>query len=65
MQKLLEWLQDMNWLGASVVFQLLAKSDPEIVSPSMNAALARARMDDDEDWLMNLASLVKQQNKRF
>jgi len=63
--KLLAWLQDLNWPGATDVFRLLVKTDPEWIGPALQVATKQAQDSQDEEWLNNLTMLAQELSDRL
>ena len=55
--KLLNWLMDMNWPGASVIFELLSGIDELVLAPALKGSIATAISEGDEDWFDSLHEL--------
>ena len=51
-------LQDLNWPGALTAYDKLKKMKTEIIAPGLASALAKAALEQDEDWEHNLRSLA-------
>jgi hypothetical protein len=56
--QLLEWLKDLNWLGANRILDLLVKADSETLVPCLRDAIDRAIAEKDEMWLGGLKVLI-------
>lgn len=54
---LLEWLQDMNWPGAEIMFDRLSRIPAEKIEPKIDYCIHRAKREDDEIWLSTLEAL--------
>ena len=54
---LLEWLQDMNWPGAEIIFDRLSEIPFERIGNYLECSISRAKKDDDESWLNTLEAL--------
>lgn len=59
---LFEWLQDLNWPGAYVIFDRLLKMPFSLLENELNACKLRAEQEKDELWLMALEDFLKQKN---
>ena len=59
---LLEWLQDMNWLGAFCILNSLQKySDNNSICNAINVCIEKAKKCRDEVWESNLWLLLHKQ----
>lgn len=56
---LFEWLQDMNWPGAWIIFDRLSKMPYEAIQEEYKHAVNRAKKDNDQLWLMALNDFKK------
>jgi len=56
---LLEWLQDMNWPGAQIIYDRLLKMDFKDIEWEYNHSLDKANKLGDTLWIMALTSLKK------
>ena len=54
---LLEWLQDMNWPGADIIFERLSKIPPSKIALNIEMCLRRAKQENDESWRHVLEAL--------
>ena len=52
--RLLEWLQDMNWPGANIIFKRLLEMPFEMLEMPYNIVLTIAKKNDDKAWIMIL-----------
>lgn len=59
---LFEWLQDLNWPGAYVIFDRLLKMPFVLLEGELNYCKIRAKRENDELWLMALEDFSKQIN---
>ena len=59
---LLMWLQDMNWPGASTVFDILISVDKEELIPYIEDALKKANEELDYMWITSLKELINKKN---
>ena len=59
---LFEWLQDLNWPGAYVIFERLLKMPYALLESELNYCKKRAEKENDELWLMALEDFNKQIN---
>lgn len=57
MHLLLEWLQDMNWPGAEIIFERLSQIPSAIIRDTVEFCMNRAKRDNDEVWLHTLEAL--------
>jgi hypothetical protein len=57
--KLLEWLADLNWPGATTVIELLATVNKAILFPYVDSAREKAASDNDDMWLDALDQLLE------
>lgn len=48
---LLEWLQDMNWPGATTVVEILSEIDKDILIHYLEAVLIEAKTTNDTLWI--------------
>jgi len=55
---LIEWLQDMNWPGATTAADTLRKIDIKIIVPYIEEALLKASKEEDYIWITNIKELV-------
>jgi len=56
--KLFEWLQDLNWPGAMIIFERLKKFKPENIKLSYENTIQEAFNKNDENWLYSLSYLL-------
>lgn len=56
---MLPWLQDMNWPGANIVFDLLTQVPAEVIGHELELAVLRAEKEKDFDWMAGLKRLVE------
>lgn len=56
--KLLVWLQDLNWPGAFRIIDLLKNLDKEVLVPHIERALLEAKADEDYMWIGGILELV-------
>lgn len=56
---LFEWLQDMNWPGATIIFDRLIKIPSADLMTAFRHAKARAERAGDESWLLWLDDFEK------
>lgn len=59
---LFEWLQDLNWPGAYVIFDRLLKMPFSLLEDELEHCKWRAEKENDESWLMALEDFSKQIN---
>ena len=59
---LFEWLQDLNWPGAYVIFDRLLKMPFSLLENELEHCKWRAEKENDELWLMALEDFSKQIN---
>ena len=59
---LFEWLQDLNWPGAYVIFDRLLKMPFVLLEGELNYCKRQAEKENDELWLINLEDFSKQIN---
>ena len=57
MYLLLEWLQDMNWPGAEIIFDRLYQIPVSKIQEHIAFSIHRAKRDQDESWLDTLEAL--------
>ena len=57
---LFEWLQDLNWPGAFVIFDRLLKMPYSLLEDDFNCCKRKAKKENDEMWLMALEHFLKQ-----
>lgn len=58
--QLLDWLRDLNWPGAYIIFERLQSyRDYEILSRTIEECIVVANALDDKSWLANLSELIK------
>lgn len=57
---LFEWLQDLNWPGANVIFDRLLKMPFVLLEDALNHSKIQAERENDELWLMDLEEFSKQ-----
>lgn len=58
--ELLEWLQDMNWPGADVIFYRLAQMPEAFLSASFSCSMDQAIQTNDIPWQQALNDLMRQ-----
>ncbi len=56
---LFEWLQDLNWPGACVIFDRLLKMPFSLLENELNYCKHRAEKDNDQLWLRALEDLYE------
>lgn len=59
---LLDWLQDMNWPGADVIFERLSKIPTAKIERQIDFCIHRAKREDDEIWLDTLEALKEKRD---
>ncbi|MGO5549104.1 DUF5071 domain-containing protein [Wansuia hejianensis] len=59
LDRILEWLQDMNWPGAFLVSERLENFSGELLLPHFLKAIKICLDQADEAWLDNLSLLIK------
>ncbi len=59
---LFEWLKDMNWPGAYVIFDRLSRMPFSLLENELNHCKLRAEKENDELWLKALEDFDKQIN---
>lgn len=57
---LFEWLQDLNWPGAYIIFDRLLKMPLTLLEDELNDCKCQAEKNNDELWLMALEDFSKQ-----
>ena len=57
MYLLLEWLQDMNWPGAEIMFERLSEIPVVKIQSYIEFSMNCAKRDNDEIWLKTLQAL--------
>ena len=57
MYLLLEWLQDMNWPGAEIIFERLSQMPFAKIQDYVEFSIHRAERDNDRSWLNTLEAL--------
>ena len=57
MYLLLEWLQDMNWPGAEIIFERLSQIPYVKIQDYVEFSIHRAKREQDEIWLDTLEAL--------
>ena len=57
MYRLLEWLQDMNWPGAEIIFERLSQIPYAKIQDYVEFSIHRAKREQDEIWLDTLEAL--------
>lgn len=50
LDKMFEWLQDLNWPGAESIAEFLLSLPPNELNKHYNKALECARKNKDEEW---------------
>lgn len=53
------WLQDMNWPGAMIVFEILESLPKNVIVPYLERAVSEALSMNDEIWIENMSSFLK------
>ena len=62
-EKIFEWLQDMNWPGAQdLKYRLLLLIDKHELIDHLSAALRQAYWEGDSDWIYNLSLFTEEAN---
>lgn len=59
MPGVMEWLQDMNWPGAKIIFDYLEKQSKETMLPHIQQALHKANEQNDQMWLYWMMYLME------
>ena len=54
-----EWLQDMNWLGAQIIWDRLLNMPADMISHAFQHSLKQAQALADEPWLLCLSAFRK------
>lgn len=57
--RMFEWLQDMNWPGAQIIFDRLLKMPADMISHAFQHSLKQAQALADEPWLLCLSAFRK------
>ena len=57
MYLLLEWLRDMNWPGAEIIFERLSQIPSVKIRDYVEFSMNLAKRDKDESWLQTLEAL--------
>lgn len=57
MYLLLQWLQDMNWPGAEIIFDRLSRIPSEKIRDYLDFSVNLAKRDKDDIWLQTLEAL--------
>lgn len=60
---LFEWLQDLNWPGAYIIFNRLAEMPFSTIEESYNFSKRRAENENDSPWLIALDEFKKEYDK--
>ena len=55
--RLLEWLKDMNWPGAEIIFDRLSKVPIEKMKENLAFSILCAKRENDRSWLNTLEAL--------
>lgn len=58
--EMFEWLQDMNWPGAFLIWERLGRMSKESLQFAYEASLEKAIQTDDECWKDNLLDFWKE-----
>lgn len=56
---MLEWIADLTWPGAEVIFELLSSIDKDILVSYIEQAIVKAKAENDEEWLFSIKMLVR------
>lgn len=56
-KQMLEWIEDLNWMGAEIIFERLKAMEPHKLKKPYLRALQAALTDDNEEWLSYLSGL--------
>ena len=62
--ELLEWLKDMNWPGADLIYERLTYVSPELFLSAYKYSVSLAQQTHDRVWEMALKDLFVEWNKR-
>lgn len=54
--RMFEWLQDMNWPGAQIIFDRLLKMPADRISFAFQYSMEKAQALDDAPWLLCLSA---------
>ncbi len=52
-----EWLQDINWPGASVIFKKLNSMSRQQISAPLEMAMCQAKHTNDQEWMEQLVKI--------
>jgi len=58
LSQMLLWFQDLNWPGASEIWELLSLVDKEVMIPHLEEATMTAKEEKDESWLYFLGEFI-------
>lgn len=58
-EKMLDWLQDMNWPGYKIIFDRMCNMKANILIEEYNKCVEKALKNKDYNWLTYLAGLLK------
>ncbi len=61
---LFEWLQDMNWPGADLIFKRLVNVREDMLLPAYKHCVLLAEKTDDFPWKLSLESFYKEYTGR-
>lgn len=59
LNKLFEWLQDMNWPGADIIYDRLLQIPFSLIEDAYNFSCSRAERNNDNPWLTALKDFKK------
>lgn len=59
LNQLFEWLQDMNWPGADIIYDRLLQMPFSLIEDAYNFSCSRAERNNDNPWLMALRDFKK------
>lgn len=59
LNSLFEWLQDINWPGAFVIFERLKKFSPQLLIEPFRICISRAESNKDNEWIDYLSGIIE------
>lgn len=60
--RLIWLLQDLNWPGAQMAFEILEKIDKTAIIPYIESALIEANSEEDYEWIAGIKELITSKN---
>ena len=62
LDKILEWLQDLNWPGTYVIIERLSHFESSLLLKPYISAINKAKITDEQEWYKHLTVLIKNES---